>query len=116
MLKEEYLKIIMCSQITEKFFNLIIKQKVNDLQVVYDCFDISSEQLRSTVHEMCFIPGMEVRICNTAIDFLIDQCTEFRDKGCSLRQTISECILAAGVYYTNIAPDAISTNEAIKVN
>lgn len=109
MTNEEIIKIVMCSEVSEKMFNLMLEQKKEDLKVILDKCSITKQQLVDALCEECFITGMENRICNTAIDFLITkyETESISCKASELHQDIRDSILMAGIYYTNVAPDAI---------
>lgn len=54
---------------------------------------------------------MEIRIANTALDFLIDCCENKKDLCETLKGEIKKNILMAGIFYTNIAPEAACTSD-----
>lgn len=76
----------------------------NEKRIVYE----NADNGKCTGEEFN-IPGMEARIANTAFGFLIFKCAEGKELNKLLRIEIKECILAAGIFYTNVAPEACST-------
>lgn len=46
---------------------------------------------------------MEIRIANTAFNFLIMKCVEKKELDKNLSNEIGECILTAEIFYTNVA-------------
>lgn len=105
--KEEFMRM----PLSKRFFDVIIEVKSNNLAPVLEQYCVSQEDLCLSLWEEFNIPGMEVRIANTALDFLIDCCETKRDLCHTLKGEIKKNILMAGIFYTNIAPEAISTAE-----
>lgn len=105
---------------TRKFMllscNKIIFDKIFDIKAagmvtVCKVYDVSMDELRSLVWEEFNIQGMEVRIANTALNFLIDCCESGHDLCKTLKGEIKQVVLNAAIFYTNIAPDAITDQD-----
>lgn len=108
MKKELFMKM----PITEKIFAIMFEAKAEskDFVEILKYYNINKQDLYNLLWEEFNIPGMEVRIANTAFDYLIIDCTKKEEPG-SLKSEIKECILAAAVFYTNVAPEACSTSD-----
>ncbi len=109
MKKELFMKM----PVTEKIFAIIFKPKTKSLDFVklLEYYNISGQDLYSIMWEKFNIPGMEIRIANTAFDFLIAKCAGKKELDKVLRNEIGECILAAGFFYTNVAPEACTISD-----
>lgn len=94
-----------------KMFEVMFEVKSDSLEPVLKHYDVEAQALHDLLWKEFHIPGMELRIANTAFDFLIDCCEEKRDLCETLKGEIKQCVLMASIYYTNIAPNAVSTAE-----
>lgn len=105
-------KSFMKMPVTEKIFTIIFeaKTKSKDFVEILKYYNISKQDLYNLLWEEFNIPRMEVRIANTAFDYLIIDCIKKEEPG-SLKSEIKECILAAAVFYTNVAPEACTTSD-----
>lgn len=112
MVVEEKSRIFMCSRLTEKIFHAMWEVKAENRQAVAERYKVTEQQLYNALWQEFNIEGMEVRIANTAFDFLIDRCKDGKDLKESLHQTVRDMILAATIFYSNIVPNAVSTSEA----
>ena len=74
-------------------------------------YDVDQKNLYDQLWQEFNIPGMEIRIANTAFDFLIDCCEEKKELCATLKGEIKKNILMAGIFYTNIAPEAACTSD-----
>lgn len=92
-------------------FNAIFEVKKDDFTPVLEQYKVTKQELYDILWKELHIPDMEVRIANTAMDFLIDCCETKHDLRETLIGEIRNVILAAGVFHTNIAPDAVSTDD-----
>jgi len=92
-------------------FDKIFDLKVAGMECVCKVYDVSMDELRSLVWEEFDIPGMEVRVANTALNFLIDCCESEYDLCKTLKGGVKKVILAAAIFYTNVAPDAITDQD-----
>lgn len=80
-------------------FSTMFGVKKNDLSVVLVQYQSSEEELRETLWKEFDIAGMEIRMANTAFDYLIDCCELKRDLQDTLIETIRNCILMSGILY-----------------
>lgn len=108
MKKELFMKM----PITERIFSVMFEEKAKSLDFVeiLKYYNINKQDLYSIMWEKFNIPGMEIRIANTAFDFLIMKCVEKKELDKNLSNEIGECILTAGIFYTNVAPEACKTS------
>ncbi len=103
---------LMFTPLTGKIFDLMFKIKSDDIKPVLAYYELDAKALHDLLFTQFNIPGMEVRIANTAFDYLICCCESNMDlKDKTLPEKIKDCILMSGVFYTNIAPDAAHTSE-----
>lgn len=102
-------EVFMKLPLVKNIFEMIFEVKGESLDPVLECYGVSTEKLKEVLWKEFNIAGMEVRIANTAVDFLIDCCTMKMDLSESLVGTIRHCILMAGIYYTNVEPNAVDT-------
>ena len=74
-------ELFMKAKITEKIFDFLFDVKAGspDFSEVLRSYDISKKDLHDLLWEKLNISGMEVRIANTAVDFLICSCVEGKD-------------------------------------
>lgn len=100
-------RIFMKLPLTPGIFEAMWNEKKKSITPVLSCYGVDEETLKETLWEEFNIPGMEVRIANTAMNFIIDGCEKHHDPAPTLVQEIKNDILASGIYYTNIAPNAI---------
>ncbi len=109
MNKELFMKM----PVTEKIFTIIFEEKTKskDFAKLLGYYNINKHDLYSIMWEEFNIPGMEIRIANTAFDFLITECAEKKELDKVLKNEIRECILTAGNFYTNVAPEACTTSD-----
>lgn len=107
MKKELFMKM----PVTEKIFTIIFEEKTKskDFAKLLGYYNINKHDLYSIMWEEFNIPGMEIRIANTAFDFLIMKCVEKKELAKLVRNEIRECVLAAGIFYTKVAPEACTT-------
>lgn len=99
------------ASLSKKIFDKIFEIKADAVQPVLDNFNVEKEELKNLLWEEFNIPGMEVRIANTALDWLIMNCEEDNDLGKTLKSEIRKDILYAGIFYTNVAPDCINARN-----
>lgn len=99
------------SSLSKEFFDQIFEIKADAVQPVLNNFNVEKEELKNLLWEEVNIPGMEVRIANTAFDWLIMCCREHRDLQETLKSEIKKNILQAGIFYTNVAPDCINARD-----
>lgn len=92
-------------------FDTIFEIKKNAFQPVLVQYRVSQEELYDLLWEKLNVPDMDVRTANTAMDFLIDCCERKKDLAETINVMLHDMILASAVYYTNIAPDAVSTSD-----
>lgn len=109
MKKELFMKM----QITESVFSVMFEEKTKSEHFIeiLKTYNTNNNDLYGVLWEEFNIPGMEVRIANTAFDFLILKCVEKKELNKLLRNEIKECVLSAGIFYTNVAPEACSTSD-----
>lgn len=98
---------VMNLQVTLKLFELMLEVKKENLVAVLEQYKCSKQELHDILWEEFNIPGMETRIANTALDFLIVDCEKKEDLEDTLRKEVKKNILGAAIYYTNIAPEDI---------
>lgn len=94
-----------------KIFEIMLEVKCDALEPIIKHYDTDRQSLYQLLWEEFNIPGMEIRIANTALDFLTDCCKKKRDLEASLRGEIKKNILAAGIFYANIAPEAMNITD-----
>jgi hypothetical protein len=94
-----------------KIFEIMLEVKCDALEPIIKQYDTDRQSLYQLLWKEFNIPGMEIRIANTALDFLIDCCEKKRDLEDGLRGEIKKNILAAGIFYTNIAPEAMNITD-----
>lgn len=100
-------KNLMYQKLTRKTFDLMFDMKKNAIGPILTHFDVDKDTLKDTLWKELDIPGMEVRIANTAFDWVIECCEQDRDLQENLTREIRKCILHAGIFYTNVAPDVV---------
>ncbi len=104
-------KAFMFLPLNKKIFDIIFDVKSKDISPILEYYSVEKQILYDMLWEEYNIPGMEVRIANTAFDFLIECCEEKRDLCKTLKGEIKKNILASGIFYTNIAPEAATTAD-----
>lgn len=102
---------IMFLSINRNIFEIMFDAKSDNISPVLEQYSVDKETLNNMLWKELNISGMEIRIANTAIDFLIDCCTQKKDLEDSLPGMIKKMILMSGVFYTNVAPNAAFTSE-----
>jgi len=100
-------RIFMLSKIILEIFEMMFELKKESLVVVMEQYECREQELHDMLWEEFNIPGMEVRIANTALNFLIIACEKKEDLESTLRKEIHKNVLAAAIYYTNIDPEGI---------
>ena len=95
-------RVLMLSKITLEIFEMMFKLKKENLVTVREQYKCSEQELHDILWEEFNIPGMEVRIANTALNFLIMDCETKKDLEATLRKEIHRNVLGAAIYYTNI--------------
>ena len=101
-------KKIMLLPITQKFFDLILEVKAEYLGIIMEQYNCSKQEIYDILWQEFDIPGMENRIANTALDFLIDCCERKTDLEDTLRKEIKKNILHAAIFHTNVEPNAVN--------
>lgn len=104
-------KAFMFLSLNKKIFDIIFDVKSKDISPILEYYSVEKQILYDMLWEEYNIPGMEVRIANTAFDFLIECCEEKRDLCKTLKGEIKKNILVSGIFYTNIAPEAATTAD-----
>lgn len=94
-----------------KIFEIMLEVKSDAIEPIIKQYGTDRQSLYQLLWKEFNIPGMEIRIANTALDFLIDCCEKKRDLENSLRGEIKKNILMAGIFYTNVAPEAMNTTD-----
>lgn len=102
---------VMLLPCNKMIFDKIFDLKTVDMEPVCRVYNVSTDELKSMVWEEFDIPGMEVRIANTALDWLIDCCEAEHYVRKTLRGEIKQVILHAAIFYTNVAPHAVSDRD-----
>lgn len=102
---------LMFLPLTKKVFDIMFDTKADSINPVLKHYDVSREFLHDMLWKEFNIESMETRIANTALDFLIDCCEEKKDLCKTLKGEIKKNILAAAIFYTNIAPEAAFTSD-----
>lgn len=92
-------------------FDKIFDIKAADMEPVCRVYNVSLDELKSMIWEKFDILGMEVRIANTALDWLIDCCEAEQELYKTLRGEIRQVILHAAIFYTNVASNAVSDRD-----
>ncbi len=107
MKKELFMKM----PVTEKIFAIIFesKTKSKDFVKILEFYNINRQDLYGVLWEEFNVACMEVRIANTAFDFLIMKCVEKKELVKLVRDEIREFVLAAGIFYTKVVPEACTT-------
>lgn len=98
----------MLSPLNEKVFNKIFELKADKMELVSTVYKESLEKLKKILWAEFNIPGMDVRTANTALNWLISRCMENQDLAGTLKGEIKNVILHAAIFYTNVAPNAIT--------
>lgn len=70
--------------LNQHIFKTMFEIKSNSLEPILKQYDVDQKYLYDLLWEEFDISGMEIRIANTAFDFLIDCCEKKRD----LRETL----------------------------
>lgn len=104
-------KAFMFLPLNKKIFDTIFDVKSKDISPILEYYSVEKQILYDMLWEEYNIPGMEVRIANTAFDFLIECCEKKRELCETLKGEIKKNILASGIFYTNIAPEAATTAD-----
>ena len=109
MKKELFMKM----SVTEKIFTIIFEEKTKskDFAKLLGYYNINKHDLYSIMWEEFNIPGMEIRIANTVIWFFNYKMCWEKELDKVLKNEIRECILTAGNFYTNVAPEACTTSD-----
>lgn len=92
--------------LNQHVFKIMFEIKSNSLEPILKQYEVDQKNLYDQLWQEFNIPGMEIRIANTAFDFLIDCCEEKKELCETLKGEIKKNILMAGIFYTNIAPEA----------
>lgn len=95
--------------LNQHIFKTMFEIKSNSLEPILKQHDVDQKNLYNLLWKEFDIPGMEIRIANTAFDFLIDCCENKRELEKTLKSEIKKNILMSSIFYTNVAPDAINT-------
>mgnify|MGYP001087541115 CR=1 FL=1 len=101
--------LLMFTRISLTAFNIMFEVKDESLSSVMKQYRVSKQDLHDTLWEEFNISGMEVRIANTAFDFLIECCENQKDLKDTLVGEIRKDILMSSIYYSNVAPNAVNT-------
>lgn len=104
-------KKIMFLPLTKGVFKSMFEIKSEYIGPVLEQYNTDSQSLYDVLWKEYNIPGMEIRIANTAFDFLICCCNEKKDLRETLTGEIRKNILASSVFYTNVAPHATHTSD-----
>lgn len=104
-------KKLMFLPLTKSIFKSIFDIKSEDIDSVLEQYNTDQQSLYDALWEEFNIPSMEIRIANTAFDYLICCCQEKKDLCETLKGEIKKNILASSVFYTNIAPYAAHTSD-----
>lgn len=102
---------IMFLPLNQLVFKMMLEVKSDSLGPVMKQYDVSRQELYDSLWQEFNISGMEIRIANTAFDFLIDCCEKKRDLRETLIGEIKKNILMAGIFYSNVAPEAACTSD-----
>lgn len=102
--KEEF----MVLPLNQHIFKTMFEIKIDSLKPILKQYDVDRNFLYDLLWEEFNIPGMEIRIANTAFDFLIECCEKKRELCETLKGEIKKNILMSSIFYTNVAPDAIN--------
>lgn len=105
--KEEF----MVLPLNQHIFKTMFEMKTDSLKPILKQYDVDRNNLYDLLWEEFNIPGMEIRIANTAFDFLIECCEKKRELCETLKGEIKKNILMSSIFYTNVAPDAINTMD-----
>lgn len=97
--------------LNQHVFKTMFEIKSNSLGPILKQYEVDQKNLYDQLWQEFNIPGMEIRIANTAFDFLIDCCEEKKELCETLKGEIKKNILMAGIFYTNIAPEAAYTSD-----
>lgn len=100
-------KNIMYQKLTRKFFETMFELKKDHIAPVLARFNTDADGLKEALWTEFDIPGMEVRVANTAFDWVIECCERENDLQESLVKEIRKCILHSGIFYTNVAPNVV---------
>lgn len=95
--------------LNQHVFKTMFEIKSNSFEPILKQYDVDQKNLYDLLWEEFNIPGMEIRIANTAFDFLIDCCEKKMDLCDTLKGKIKKNILMSSIFYTNVAPNAINT-------
>lgn len=72
-------KAFMFLPLNVKIFNVIFDVKSKDIKPILEYYGVEKQFLYNMLWEEFNIPGIEVRIANTAFDYLIDCCGMKKD-------------------------------------
>lgn len=97
--------------LNQHIFKTMFEIKSNSLESILKQYNVDQNNLYDQLWKEFNIPGMEIRIANTALDFLIDCCENKKDLCETLKGEIKKNILMAGIFYTNVAPEAACTSD-----
>ena len=97
--------------LNQHIFKIMFEIKSNSLEPILKQYGVDQKNLYDLLWEEFNILGMEIRIANTAFDFLIDCCEKKRELEKTLKGEIKKNILMSSIFYTNVSPDAISTMD-----
>lgn len=97
--------------LNQHIFKTMFEIKSNSLEPILKQYDVDQNNLYDQLWKEFNIPGMEIRIANTALDFLIDCCENKKDLCETLKGEIKKNILMAGIFYTNVAPETACTSD-----
>lgn len=106
-------KAFMLLPLKKEISDVMFSVKSDSINPVLERYGVDRQGLHDLLWEELNIPGMEVRTANTAFDFLIVSCEENRELETSLKAEVKKNILGAGVFYTNIAPEAVHPSECM---
>lgn len=95
--------------LNQHIFKTMFEIKSNSLEPILKQYDVDQKYSYDLLWEEFDISGMEIRITNTAFDFLIDCCEKKRDLRETLKGENKKNILMSSIFYTNVAPNAINT-------
>ena len=101
-------KQFMLSPLNEVIFNKIFELKADAIGPILNVYKETQENLKKVLWEEFDTAGMEVRIANTAFDWLIGRCEGADDLCATLKGEVRNVILHAAIFYTNVAPNAIT--------
>ncbi len=104
-------KQFMLSPLNKIVFDKIFELKADAIEPILSVYKETQENLKKILWKEFNIAGMDVRTANTAFDWLISRCAEGVDLCATLEGEIKNVILHAAIFYTNVAPDAITDRD-----